>query len=513
MAFNYYTIDSIKEIDASNIPERFIKYFQNLSEEMKKEIFDVRPDLAEAIGRTDAGNGDETVKKETIDNSTDIIAERKAEELTERDLSEEELQIIDKWEDISIRSWKSARVTAPVLVCKIMPDHQRMCPIHRRNLVKKQIRLEQGHYNLVGYLCPDCMDFFLEEKEIYPVAEALERRNIDAWIQPLEMTLQEWKENTFPLEFTEDIIYIPDTWIEGNMACPIHKNVLVEDTYRKTYKDRSVVFQACRCEECNKLLMRNSKAQELEMECGEIGIPPIEFKRLRLVEKKDKLLKIKPDYFVQNGMMSSYDYDEEADWDILTEKDIVVVSYSRTCTNEGHDAEDILGLVTVCEKKAGIKHYLILMGYCSECERYYMDQDDYMLIYKKGRPELTIYNDTDSNFYITSGRTYDTEKEHLDKLEGDFDKRISEIRNTKGFVGKYQTGDYDDGNLSFAKYRSQDLQKEIERISEYVEKPYGYRTDITLGESGKTFYLGPQDIEVNGEKRFGPLTVILEKNL
>ena len=38
MAFHYYTIDSIREIDVSDIPEAFLQYYQNLPEEMKEEI-------------------------------------------------------------------------------------------------------------------------------------------------------------------------------------------------------------------------------------------------------------------------------------------------------------------------------------------------------------------------------------------------------------------------------------------------------------------------------------------
>ena len=50
MAFHYFTIDSIKQIDASDIPEAFFQYYQNLSDEMKEEVRDIRPDLVEALG-------------------------------------------------------------------------------------------------------------------------------------------------------------------------------------------------------------------------------------------------------------------------------------------------------------------------------------------------------------------------------------------------------------------------------------------------------------------------------
>ena len=76
MAFNYYTIDSIKQIDASDVPEAFLQYYQKLSEEMKEEIRDIRPDLVKVV--------------ETGDDTTDQETEQLAGETTDQDTDSED---------------------------------------------------------------------------------------------------------------------------------------------------------------------------------------------------------------------------------------------------------------------------------------------------------------------------------------------------------------------------------------------------------------------------------------
>lgn len=485
MAFHYFTIEKIRQIDIENIPDDFYDYYNNLSEEMKREIREVRPELVERL---------------TLGTEADAKAEL---------LEEQDSEIIDAWEDISVKAWANQSVQVPVLVCKVMPDHNNICRIHGILLRERTLKIKSGSgtYGIAGKFCPDCMDFFVEQSKINSIARALSERNIPTWIQPLEETLSEWRESGKTITIDNDTtVYIPDTWIEGNTVCPIHtEEYLIENTYRKVYKDRQVEFEACYCAKCKKIIMRNSLAQRLEEECGEIGIPPIHFERLKK-EIKEKIRplheKRKPDYFLQNGQISLYTYEDEIDWIELSREDTVVVSYSRVCTQE-HETEDVLGLVRVCEKKAGPKDYLILMGYCDECEQYYIDRDDYSLLYERGRPELLIYDDTNSDYMVTSGAVFDSEDEHLEKLESDLLASIQAIRNLPDFVAKYATnrGGYDDGGLAFSKNKSENYYKEINRLGSYLPKPYGYRTDLVEGDTTITYYLGPDDIILDNHIR------------
>lgn len=497
MAFHYFTIDRIRQIDIENIPDDFYNYYNNLSDEMKRAILEIRPDLCKQIGL----DADTDGKK----NSSGKYVNEIPMEVQE----EEDNKIIDAWEDISVKSWGYPSVEVSVLVCKIMPNHNKICHIHRIPLQERTLKIKNGNgtYGIIGKFCPDCMDFFVEESKINSIAKELSKRDIPTWVQPVEETLLEWKESGSRIMLGNDaVVYIPDTWIENNMVCPIHtEQYLIEDIYKKVYKDRQVEFEACYCNKCQKIIMRNSKAQRLEEECGEIGIPPVHFKRLKKeVKKKIKPLRAnrKPTYFLQNGQISLYEYEDEIDWVKLTKEDTAVVSWSRVCT-QGHETEDILGLVHVQEKKGDPKDYLILMGYCGECEQYYIDKDDYALLYKKGRPEILIYDDTNSDYMVTSGTVFESENDHLQNLENDLSNFIQAIRNRPDFVSKYATnrGGYDDGGLSFSKNNSEQYYKEIERLGNYIPKPYGYRTDLVNGDTEVTYYLGPDDIILNNNKR------------
>lgn len=504
MAFkNYFPIASIKKMDANQISENFINYYNSLSEELKQEIADIRPDLANAIHQKAEKSIDFEDEKENIQlkqkENIDEILPSESEE------NQDASAIIDEWESISILSWRNERVYANVLVCKIMPDHNRVCRIHRIPLIKKEIRLDHGQFGLYGYLCPECMDLYLEESQLEWIIEVLDRRNIPAWMQPLEMTLKEWNEMGAPVSIQNDtVIYIPDVWVDGKNICPIHQKALVEDSYQKVYKDRQITFEAYYCADCGKIIMRNSKAQQLELACGEIGIPPIIFKRLKAEEKKKvkvKQLPKKPELFVCNGVAIPYEFDESVEWQELTEEDVVIVSYSCACIEEDHDSEDVLALVKVQEKKGEIKRYLVKFGYCDICDRYYLAQEDYSVIYKKGRPEITIYDETNSDYFISSGKVFDLERDHLNTLENDLTDKIRRIKESPDYMNQFAVGAYDDGNLSYAKAKSKPLKKEIDRISEFIPKPYGYRTDIVFGDQTKTFYLGVSDIELDGAKK------------
>ncbi len=492
MAFYYYTSDKIQEIDPEAIPDSFIDYYQDLSDDMRLEIAKYHPDLYAKI---------EKKSKDPEETDFDLF--------DDSNLSLEEQRIIDKWESISIRAWHQDAVTVEVLVCKILPDSIHRCKIHKRDLIKKQIRYVDmrgsvyGHY---GYLCPDCMDLYVEESKIGGIIDNLDKRGIKMWIQPLEDTLQEWEEYVDPIEITDEtVIYIPEKWADVDMVCPSDGGKLTEDAYKKVYKDREVRFDACQCEKCKKLMMRNSLAQQLDLNCGKIGVPEIEFSKIKPEVKKNIVYRAayKPDYFIQNGIKTEYDYDERG-WEELPESVIFVVSYSRVCTFEDHDTDDALVLVNVQEKKGGSKKYLVLVGYCKDCGKYYIAQEDYAIIYGAGRPAVTVYDDTNSNYYIQSGSVFDDEKMHLNELECKFDARINEIKADSRYVSQYAvtSGYYDDGGLTYKKEKSRELQEEIDEITEFIPKPYGYRVDLTFASETKNYYLGAVDIEIDGERVF-----------
>lgn len=487
MAFYYYTTETIKEIDPQAIPDSFREYYADLSDEMRLEIKEIHPDLYAEMSTKDS----------TDDIDFDLFEDS--------DLSIEEQRIINEWESINIKEWHKDTITTDVLVCKVIPDGVTRCKIHRVDLIKKQIKYRNGYavYGHYGFLCPECMTLYIENGKIGDIIEALDKRDHKMWIQPLEDTIQEWDEYVEPTEIDDEtVIYIPDNWADVDMRCPADGGKLVPDTYKKVYKDREVRFDACQCDKCKKILMRNSLAQQLNLDCGRVGVPEADFEKIKPPVKATKKRKnvFKPNYFVQNGEKTRYDYDDK-EWEELPENSILVVSYSRVCSFDDHDSSDQLVMVRVDEKKEGRKEYLLLVGYCEDCGKYYIAQEDYEIIYSAGRPYVTVYDDTSSNYYIQSGAVFEDEKKYLGKVESAISGRISEIKSDDNYISQYATGDYDEiSALQYKKARSLPLQEEIEEIATHIDKPYGYRVELIDDGQAIIYYLGASDFEIGGEK-------------
>ena len=131
-----------------------------------------------------------------------------------------------------------------------------------------------------------------------------------------------------------------------------------------------------------------------------------------------------------------------------------------------------------------------------------MDVDDYKVIYPIGRPEVIILNDMDLDYQVTSGQIFNLERDHLGHLEGKISQEIRGIKESSDYVSPYATGDYDDGNLSYAKYISE--RKYGDKLTElygYVDKPYSYRVDINSGDQTETYYIGAADINLGNGKQ------------
>lgn len=304
----------------------------------------------------------------------------------------------------------------------------------------------------------------------------------------------------------DEKVYVPDLWIEEAPICPVHDVELYERPCCRSYKDRKVSFTGYVCEKCNKIMVRRAYIAELQDQCATIGVPTIEHESIAKKVPKKKPMpqkEVKPDYIIENGKREKYIYDHIADCYKLTEEDAVVVTDSIYCTLEGHDTEEVLAMIWVNQKRGGRKSYLFVVGYCAHCQKYYMDIDDYNVVYSIGRPEVTILSDIDDGDYqITSGEVFNLEKKHLGNLERGIAGEIASIQHSSDYVNPYAVGDYDDGNLSFAKSHSkQKYGQRLEDLTGYINKPYSYRVDISCDDDTETFYIGASDIVLDNGKK------------
>lgn len=524
MSLHFFKQRDIDEIDINDIPEEFINYFDTLDIQGKIALVGSRSDLAMALGLTsdmednlwnnnddqisrltdsnqfiDDENSDEDFIQEEMDDIDDEDAENTVEE------SEEFRAIYKNYYEGKDISKEIKDNMQPLEVLAIQKD-QRKCMLHNTPFELKQIRYRSSRGGTLGIVlraCKQCNRIYIEEDVMPFFHEKMIDRGIPHTFYNLELTKRYLHSQIKEHEFESDEkIYVPDAWIEENPICPLHNTELLEIPCSKTYKDRKVSFKGYYCDKCQKILVRRVAEEDLEYKCANAGVPIIEFEPItEKIQKKPLPSKtIKPDYMIDGGEIFHYTYRYMANNCFrLGEEDTVIVSDSIYCNMEGHETDEVKALMTVDQKKDGKRTYLFLAGYCEQCQKYYMDNDDYKVIYPIGRPEVNILSDIDTDYQITSGQVFNIEKTHLKDLEGSISKEIDSIKGSSDYVNPYTTGDYDDGNLAYAKNISKrKYAKKMSILQGYVNKPYSYRVDINAENQTETYYIGASDINIGG---------------
>ena len=522
MALNFFKQSDIDAMDAKNIPLRFKNYFKSLDYAGKVAILGNRYDLAEALGFKLPEEEDEegylyTQEQNTISDKLDSKDPDKAENIMQEEADEsEEDELSEEYDfsQISHNYYEGKRFASIIknnmepLEVLALANNTEKCPLHHTVLKRWQIKYTQGRmYSMYVYTCEECHRIYMHEENMSYIHDILVEKGIAHTFYSLDLTNRYLRSQMSEYEISADEkVYVPDLWIEEAPICPIHDEELYEMPCCRSYKDRKVSFTGYFCEKCNKIMVRRAYIDELQDQCATIGVPVIEHETIaKKVPKKKPLPKkeVKPDFIIENGKREKYSYDHIADCFRLTEEDTVVVTDSIYCTLEGHDTEEVLAMIWVNQKRGGRKTYLFVVGYCAHCQKYYMDVDDYKVVYSIGRPEVTILSDIDDGDYqITSGEVFNLEKKHLDKLEHGIAGEIAAIQHSADYVNPYETGDYDDGNLSFAKSHSkQKYGPRIEELTGYTNKPYSYRVDISCDDDTETFYIGAADIVLDNGKK------------
>ena len=524
MALNFYKQRDIDAMDANNIPVRFKNYFKSLDYAGKVAILGNRYDLAEALGfkLPEAEGKEHYLYSDTENEIPDIMdsADNKAdvniaqEESEESEEAEDEIGEEYDFSQISHNSYEGQGFAYIIknnmepLEALALKNNVEKCPLHHTPLKKWQIKYTQnGMYSMYVYTCEECHRIFMYEENMSYIHDVLVEKGVAHTFYNLDLTNHFLRSQMSEYEIGKDEkVYVPDLWIEEAPICPVHDVELYERPCCRSYKDRKVSFTGYVCEKCNKIMVRRAYIAELQDQCATIGVPTIEHESIAKKVPKKKPMpqkEVKPDYIIENGKREKYIYDHIADCYKLIEEDTVVVTDSIYCTLEGHDTEEVLAMIWVSQKRGGRKSYLFVVGYCAHCQKYYMDIDDYNVVYSIGRPEVTILSDIDDGDYqITSGEVFNLEKKHLGNLERGIAGEIASIQHSSDYVNPYAVGDYDDGNLSFAKSHSkQKYGQRLEDLTGYINKPYSYRVDISCDDDTETFYIGASDIVLDNGKK------------
>ncbi|MGN1198884.1 MAG: hypothetical protein ACI4TA_14960 [Acetatifactor sp.] len=518
MALNLFTQKDIERIDINDIPEEFINYFDGLNIIEKQRISDLRPDLIKALGyKQEEPQMTEEDEEEEIGAESSSYEEGLIQPNQENTETYDLSQIAE-----NIYVGKELRVLVKgeldPLELLTISEGQEKCKIHKKPFEQLQISYSvpsetrsglMSTYGITPRYCAECNRLFIFEDRADTIVEKLSSANKSVHIYSLEETNAYIRSKLSEIELPEgESIFIPDVWIEDNPTCPIH-NVRIEDyPYVIIHGDRAVRFNAFYCDKCNKTILRRTKALDLEDKCAEIGVPmpkmePLipKIKKKKLTPKKD----LRPHYFVENGKRKKFTFENTNGFYMLDESDTVVVSDSIYCNLLDHDTEEVMVVFSVNQKREGRENYLCLAGFCPQCQKYYLSEDDYKVIYPLGRPEVTIISDLeDGDYQITSGEVFDIEKKHLADLESDLNQKTNEIYSADDYVNPYETysGGYDEGGLQYGKARSgQKYGKTLEMWNGYKPKPYLYRVDLSCDGDNLTYYLGPTDIQIDNDTR------------
>ena len=506
MVLNFFNQQDIDEIDINDIPEEFINYYESLDDTDKDSLLASRPELANALREvfpdTYIISGKEL--KNDINSKGEIILKKLDEQ---KEINETDRALSGEYDVISQNMYEG-RNLREIVVNNMKPlealaisDSTTSCILHHIPFEKKTIKYTiSATYGITLFICNECNRIFIRESSMEHIHNALVKRNIPHTFYDLDLTNRYLYSQMKDYEFEKDEkLYIPETWAEDRPVCPIHNSELIRIPCTKKYKERKITFTGYLCEQCNKILIRKAHAIDLNDECAILGIPTIESEAL--IKQKTKMnltLKeeIKPDFIIEDRSIIPYQYDYIVDNYMLSEEDIIVVSDSACCSINGHESEEVLVSLWIQEKKGAHRVYMLCVGYCNQCQKYYMDIDDYELVYKIGRPEVTLIIDyEDKEYLITSGEVFNLERTHLNDLETNILSAIKKIEHSSDYVSVYATGDYDDGGLSFAKSLSKKKYgKRLENLKSYISSPYVYRVDIEAEDKTEVYYIGADDI-------------------
>lgn len=528
MALNFFRQSDIEAMTPESVPQNFINYFNGLTEERKQAIITSNPLIAGVLGYNKETGSEElpVIEKEIVDevdDNDDIYENSDLDDFSgyqEDDengsiASDEDSQLEKNvYDDVDLESLNNKSLEP--FVAFSIDDNIEKCPVHHCKFKNLQFKYQARSmryegtaiYGVTARYCPECHRLYIKNSYSLGLRERFETIGIDCVIYDKSASEKYIRRHITEIEMSDgQAIYYPDVWAEDRPICPVHNNELEKFPYVKKYKDREVHFTGWFCDKCNKVMIRRTAAADLEDQCATVGIP-LDFEKIEplkpLTEKKS-IKNIHADYYVEYGKRSKYDFEFDADCYLLRKDDVLVVSDSTECNLEGHSTgESSLVMILVDEKRNGEKAYIVQAGYCSQCQKYYIEEDDFEVLYKAGRPEVTVIYDTDSEaeHSITSGEVFEIEKSHLDKLETELDTIVNDIKAQADYVNPYAVGDYDDGNLSFAKSISNSKYSgKISEVLKYKPKPYAYRVDLSNDNQSMIFYLGAADLILDDQKR------------
>ena len=494
---NQYSQSYIDNLDINHIPEDFIAYFNRVTDERRKAIVESRPELAVLLNRSEEPK-DNSVINDNGYCGADVVH--------------------------LIKNGGLERLVA------LSKDKEKTtCPAHHVSFEQFNYEFHYekkknnipilGKYGVNLYVCTTCNRLFINADDASFINKRLVEVGISCHISSLSESMEYLHSIAAPVEIEDtNYIYIQEDWIEGREKCVIHGCLLDEIKAVKRYKDRAYSFRAYYCDECKRIILRNSMARDVEYELGVRGITQLQFKKQVKEIPPHKIVKakiIKPKYIIDNGSVELFDGTESKVRNLtdvgtliyLEHEDTLAISDSVYCDFDGHESEQKLIVLDIKEKKGNeTNKYIMLGGFCPDCQKYYVSIADYQCAYSIGHLDVQVnFVVDDDGYLITSGEVYDLESDHLKGVETEITNREKAIHSAPDYVDPYEThkGAYDDSHtgLQYAKMLSErKYGEELEILGSYRDKPYVYRVDAKSADRTMTIYLGSQEVIIDGKK-------------
>ena len=300
MALVFYRQRDIDAMDANHIPEEFVNYFETLTDERKAALLGTRRELAVALGfvlpAENETDKDATQESQLTDTVTAKQEDSPGTNALEKDsgiaeAAEDDHKSTDEFAQIRINRYENCDLNViikdnmPELEALAIPDDAESCLLHHVPFEEKTVRyisVTGAVYGLLLQVCPKCNRIYMRESRMERNHQALTERMIAHTFYPLDLSSR-YLQSLLPVHEVsdEESLYVPDVWIEEKPVCPLHDTALYMVPCVKTYKDRRISFTGYRCDQCDKILVRNAAARDLEDECGRIGIKAIHFETIR----------------------------------------------------------------------------------------------------------------------------------------------------------------------------------------------------------------------------------------
>ena len=173
------------------------------------------------------------------------------------------------------------------------------------------------------------------------------------------------------------------------------------------------------------------------------------------------------------------------------------------CTNKEHgiSCQIVHVGIPVKTSKKTVNRYVVEMGFCRECNAYYIPQKSYEYLANHGEVLHQIVGGVSLYKPMTYGTSYNEEKRQLEVLEKELEKESIKYKPT---VSKYQVDDGCGGLYSLQSQKEANADNYIkqEEIEKLKEEPYIGRIDLQTGNNNReTYYIGKVEDKVIGSIR------------